>query len=165
MLVALSGNGGYQPGSHVSYDTYTKKYQTMFTSPEAVASPEVEFVELFADAIQGQNWFATADLQTSLGQKRQVVQAIFNRLVPGGNNYEEFADAMGNYGDPGGFNLQDLARQIPDYVTLLNSARSVEEQKTIENLWGEGETVRQIRQDIGPSSSQQKTETVQSGQA
>jgi hypothetical protein len=143
-LSALNGNQQYSPDINVSYNEFQDKYSQDFISQEAMRSPEEEFVEIFADTLYGENWYGSAAPTSILGQKQQVVQSIFDRFVPGGDNYEKFTQFLNTYQNDGDWQLQDVARQLPGYVKLLNSANSPQQREAVKNLWEEGLTVNVI---------------------
>lgn len=80
------------------YKAWSKQYGNDFFDSNDT-SPEVEFDDLFSQAIMG--WNVYSNVNTTLGEKQQLIQAIFDSVQPRGNNYETFYNIADEYGTQG----------------------------------------------------------------
>lgn len=121
--------------SYAGFSRWDKKYGDTFTDQDAMISPEEEFVEIFANAIYGWNWYSKDDLRTPLGQKQQLVQGVFNSIFPQGEAWQVFSNIAGAYGTHG-LHPHDLANYDLALIAQLSYLDPAAQQQLLENAEG-----------------------------
>ena len=110
-------------------NNFNKKLGSTFYDYDAVRNPEIEFIEIFSNAIDGDNWYTTQELQTPLGKKQQLVQAVFDRIVPQGQDWEIYGDIRAFWGECGYSFYQNVKRI--DKIENAYNATKTNKQKDI----------------------------------
>jgi|GEM_PF-5336214 hypothetical protein len=118
----------YSKTDNANGEAWSAKYGKVFFEPDDIVSPKVEFVDLFSQALDGDNWYSNTDLKTPLGRKMQLVQAVFDNAVHRGESFEELYDEGGAYGSFGLYPTTLAAR----FNTLIEDLKSAPSQYAID---------------------------------